>query len=579
MTDAAHTDTNGPAQAGPLRAETPDAVGAYPRLSSEQLQTLAARGRRRELQGGEVLIRSGEHPAAFFAILDGHLLTADTEPGGGMPSSGDDVAVSVHGPGRFVGDIGLIEGQPSFVTVVAIENSAVLEIPIAELQAIVNGDPILGELILRAYLIRRSLAIGFGSGLRIIGSCFSPRTRELLDFIARNRLPHRLVDLDEDPKAEAFIRQAGVTMDDLPLVILGGDRLIRNPSSATLAAELGMRLPTPPSTCDLLVIGAGPAGLAAAVYGASDGLSVYLCDSVATGGQAATSARIENYLGFPAGISGSELAERALLQVRKFGATLDIPAAVSAVIPEDGRFRVEFADAHEVSADAVVVATGVQYRRLTATGLERFEASNVFYAATVQESRVCAGEPVAVVGGGNSAGQAALFLARTAAKVYLLVRGQDLNVGMSRYLVEQIEHDSRIEVLLSTEITEAHGDTYLDEIVAQGPAGQRTLQVGHVFVFAGARPATFWLDPAVARDEDGYLLTGTDANLINSRGSVREGTAEVSLPLETTVPGLFAIGDVRHGSVKRMSSAIGEGASVVRQVHDYLNGGRHLRTP
>ncbi len=575
MNERGETDVTGSTSSP--RGETPDVLGAYPRLTDEQLTMLAARGRRREVRGGEVLIRPGEHSSAFFAILDGHLLTADTENQvGAVAPPSEQAAVSVHGPGRFVGDIGLLEGQPSFVTVAAIEDGTVLEVPVAELQSIVTRDPILGEIILRAYLIRRSLAIGFGSGLRVIGSCFSPRTRELLDFIARNRLPHRLVNLDEDPQAEAFIRQSGLTLDDLPLVILGGHRLIRNPTPVALAAELGMRPPAPPSTCDLLVIGAGPAGLAAAVYAASDGLSVVLCDSVATGGQAATSARIENYLGFPAGISGAELAERALLQVRKFGVTLDVPATVRAVAPEDGRFRILFVDGRQMSAEAVVVATGVQYRRLTAAGLDRFEVSNVFYAATVQESRVCADVPVAVVGGGNSAGQAALFLARTASRVHLVVRGQDLEAGMSRYLIEQIEQNPRIDVLLSSEIVEAQGSSHLERIVVRGPDGRHSIPAGYVFVFAGASPATLWLDPLVARDGGGYLLTGTDI-LLGAPGSAAGGAAGRPFSLETTVPGLFAIGDVRHGSVKRMSSAIGEGASVVRQVHEYLEDGRHLR--
>lgn len=560
-------------------AETPDLIGAYPRLTPEQLEDLSARGRRRDVSGGEVLVRPGEHPAAFFVILQGHLLTADTDPETTGPVTDDGrVALGVHGPGRFVGDIGLLEGQPSFVTVVAIEDGAVLEVPVAELESIVTKDPILGETILRAYLIRRSLAIGFGSGLRVIGSGYDPRTRDLLDFIARNRLPHRLIDLDEDDRAEAFVRQAGLTPGDLPLVIIGGDRLVRNPTPAALALELGMRPPAPPSTCDLLVIGAGPAGLAAAVYAASDGLSVYLCDSVAAGGQAATSARIENYLGFPAGISGAELTERALLQVKKFGVMLDIPATVTSIIREDGRFRVRFSDGREISADAVVVATGVHYRRLDAEGLDRFEASSVFYAATVQESQICGNAPVAIVGGGNSAGQAALFLARTAADVHLIIRGSNLEAGMSRYLVDQIEHDPRIHVHLATRIVEARGRNRLENIVVEDSGGTRTsLGVKFVFVFAGAVPATGWLDPAVTRDNDGYLLTGTDAEYFASFNFRNDGPGRQLFPLETAIPGLFAIGDVRHGSVKRMSSAIGEGASVVRQVHEYLEGGRHLR--
>lgn len=561
----------------PVRAETPDSVGAYPRLTGAQLEKLALRGRTRTVKAGEVLTRNGEHPAAFFAVLDGHLLAADLEPEATEPAATSQPAVTIHGPGRFVGDVGLLEGQPSFVTIMAIDDGAVLEVPVTELKSIVLSDPSVGETILRAYLIRRSLAIGYGSGLRIVGSRFSPRTRELLDFVARNRLPHRLIDLDEDPKAEAFVRQSGLTAADFPLVILGGSRLVKNPTPASLADELGMRPPVPPSNCDVLVIGAGPAGLAAAVYAASDGLSVYLCDRVAAGGQAATSARIENYLGFPSGISGAELAERALLQVRKFGATLDIPATVQRVIREDGRFRVEFTDGHEVSTDAVVVATGVQYRHLSAAGLERFETSDVFYAATAQESRLCGNAPVAVVGGGNSAGQAALFLARTASQVHLIVRGPDLLTGMSRYLVDQIEQNPTIDVLLSTEVVEARGKTQLEELVVRDGSGQRrALRARHLFIFAGASPSTTWLDPSVARDQAGYLLTGEAARFHDDDVALADPERH-PLPLETSVPGIFAIGDVRSGSVKRMSSAIGEGASVVRQLHDYLNGGRHVR--
>ena len=567
------SDTFAPGDTHLAQAETPDTIGAFPRLSDEQVEALLERGQRRLLTEGEVLIRPGEHPASLYVVLDGHLLTADTEPAADPRHAEEPMAVGVHGRGRFVGDVGLLEGQPSFVFVSAVDDAEVAEIPVDELEAIVLSDPLLGEIILRAYLIRRSLAIGAGAGLRVVGSCFSPQTRDVLDFIARNRLPHRLVDLDEDEKAERLVRQLGATVADFPLVILGGSRTVLAATPARLAAELGMRPPAPPTTCDVVVVGAGPAGLATAVYAASDGLSVYLCDSVATGGQAGTSAKIENYLGFPAGVSGAELADRSLLQVRKFGVTLDIPATVQEVVEADDRFRVVFDDGREVTSEVVVLATGVKYRSLPAVGLDRFQTSYVFYAATAQEARVCVDAPVAVVGGGNSAGQAALVLARTSSRVYLVVRAAELGAAMSRYLVDQIQRHPRIEVLLSSEVVAADGGSRLERVTVRTRHGElQDLAVGHVFVFVGAVPATGGLTVGVQRDADGYLLTGSDAELA---GAHSPESARFSL--ETTVPGIFAVGDVRHGSVKRMTSAVGEGASVVRQIHEYLSGGRHNR--
>ena len=555
------------------QTETPDPVGAFPRLSDEQIDVMLERGRRRRLAKGEVLIRPGDHPSSLYVVLDGYLLTTDTEPADDPRPADEPSTVGVHGRGRFVGDVGLLEGQPSFAFVSAIDAAEVAEIPVEELEAIVTSDPLLGEIILRAYLIRRSLAIGVGAGLRVVGSCFSPQTRELLDFVARNRLPHRLVDLDKDEKAEQLVRRLGATVADFPLVILGGARTVLAATPARLAAELGMRPPAPPTTCDVVVVGAGPAGLASAVYATSDGLSVYLCDSVATGGQAGTSARIENYLGFPAGISGAELADRSVLQVRKFGATLDIPATVMEIVEDDDRLRVVFDDGREVTSEVVVLATGVRYRSLSAAGLDRFQTSNVFYAATAQEARVCGDAPVAVVGGGNSAGQAALFLARTSSRVYLVVRAAELEAGMSRYLVDEIQNHPRIEVLLSSEVVGADGDGRLERITVRSAHGElRELEVGYVFVFIGAVPATDRLTVGVQRDADGYILTGSDAELAGFHSS---GSARFSL--ETTVPGIFAVGDVRHGSVKRMTSAVGEGASAVRQIHEYLSKGRHNR--
>ncbi|NUU07870.1 FAD-dependent oxidoreductase [Leifsonia sp. C5G2] len=539
----------------PPPQETPDALGAYPRLTPPQLQSLREHGTTVEVAEGQVLVRAGEPLDSFFAVLEGRIAVTD----------GDGRQIEVHGPGRFAGDIGLLEGQPSFVSIAALERGSVLAVPIPALERIVTSDPVLGDVILRAYLIRRSLAIGAGAGLRIVGSRFSPDTRRLLDLAARNRIPHRLLDLDGDRAAETIAQRLRLDVADLPVVIVGGSRILRHPSVAEVAAALGIANARPGPSCELLVVGAGPAGLAAAVYGASDGLSVVLSDAVATGGQAARSARIENYLGFPAGISGAELAERARLQAAKFGATVFAPAAAEHLAPADDGLTVRFTDGTTLSPRAVVVATGMEYRRLAARNLERFEYTSVYYAATVNEARECGTDPVVVVGGGNSAGQAAVFLAATASRVHLVVRGADLGKDMSRYLVVQVEENPRVTVHLQSEVVEAAGGSRLETVtVEHRPSGDREeLATAHLFVFIGAVPATDWLGPGIQRDERGFLLTGPRHGEPDDR----------TQPFETSVPGVFAVGDARSGSVKRMSAAVGEGASVVRMVHDYLATG------
>ncbi|MCU1478752.1 MAG: cyclic nucleotide-binding protein [Subtercola sp.] len=556
-----------------LVAETPDTCGAYPRLTPSQLEALGEVGTTVRVSEGEVLARAGEPLVSFWVVLKGRLMVYKGDAGLGRSGQepGDDglggaaAKVEIHGPGRFVGDIGLLEGQPSFATIAAVESGIALEVPIEELERIVTGDPLLGDVILRAYLIRRSMEIGYGAGLRVIGSPFSPDTRRLLDFAARNRVPHRLLDVERDPAAEAIMRRTGLGVDDVPVVIVAGSRILRNPSIVEVAHALGLRRTRPPATSDLLVVGAGPAGLAAAVYAASDGLSVVLSDAVATGGQAARSARIENYLGFPAGISGAELADRANLQVAKFGATLFAPATAQSLTSDEGALAVQFSDGTSVSPRAVVVASGMEYNRLAAANLERFEYTSVYYAATINEARECGTDPVVVVGGGNSAGQAAVFLAGTASHVHLVVRGADLTASMSRYLIVQVERHPRITMHLQAVVVSANGSAHLESVIVEHvPSGERDeVATAHLFVFIGATPATSWLAPDIARDERGYLITG--------RGATPSGSSRHSL--ETSLPGVFAVGDARSGSVKRISAAIGEGASVVRMVHDHLETG------
>jgi thioredoxin reductase (NADPH) len=546
-----------------LATETPDTLGAYPRLTPLQLQVLSEVGTTSSVSEGQVLARAGEPLRSLFVVLEGRVMVYE-EPSR-TDLGGSDAGVEIHGPGRFVGDIGLLEGQPSFATIAALERGTVLEVPIPALERIVTGDPLIGDVILRAYLIRRSMAIGFGSGLRVIGSRFSPDTRRVLDFAARNRVPHRLLDLERDRAAEAIVLRLGLNVADVPIVIVAGSRILRNPSIVEVSRALGLRRTRPPATSDVLVVGAGPAGLAATVYAASDGLSVVLSDSVATGGQAARSARIENYLGFPSGISGAELAERANLQVAKFGATLFAPSAALQLTSKEGALEVGFSDGTIVSPRSVVVACGMEYNRLPAANLDRFEYTSVYYAATINEARECGTGPVAVVGGGNSAGQAAVFLAGTASRVHLIVRGADLTASMSRYLIDQVEAHPRISVHPQSVVVEANGAALLESVIVEHlPSGTREeLATAFLFVFIGATPATSWLGPDIERDERGYLITGLRTR---SPSSHRQ-------PFETSIAGVFAVGDARSGSVKRISAAIGEGASVVRMVHDFLETG------
>jgi thioredoxin reductase (NADPH) len=539
-------------------AETPDTHGAYPRLSDAQIAALAALGQRRSVQPDEVLFREGERDCDFFVVLAGTVAVVE---GRGTP---EEHVISVHGHGRFLGELSLLIGEGSFYAAVAADAGEVLAVPVDRLRELVARDPALGDLVLRAYLIRRSILIGLGAGLRIVGSRYSPDARRLRDFAARNRLPSRWLDLETDPGVEALLSQLGVAPSDTPIVIVHG-RLLRNPSNAELAAAIGLPAPTAPSTsCDLLVVGSGPAGLSAAVYGASEGMETVVLDGTATGGQAGTSPKIENYLGFPSGISGAELAERAVIQARKFGAKFEVPATATSIGRNGGQYTVRLDDAPPVTARSVVIATGAEYRRLDVPRLEHFEQMSIYYAASQAEAPLCRGAQVAIVGGGNSAGQAAVFLSRYAARVTLIVREPDLGEHMSRYLVDQIGRIANVHVMLGTEVRELLGDRALEAVVVADRAGaRRVIRARALFVFIGMTPCTGWLDGLVDLDDHGFVRTGQHARRVAS-GAVYPDTDWPCSMLETSQPGIFAVGDVRSGSIKRVAVAVGEGAMAIR---------------
>jgi thioredoxin reductase (NADPH) len=515
-------------------------------LSASNLETIAARGQERTAQAGDVLYKIGDARYPFIAILEGEVAIVD--------AAGHEIVR--HGPSGFLGELNLLSGQTVFVNAVALQPLRYIALDRDDLRALMFDDGPLGDLLLSTFIARREALQLTGVGLEIFGPHSSESTRRLVEFAQRNRLPYAWHDPErsDDPALAALV--GGLDSSELPLVRLPGGLELRNPSGGDVSRAIGIGLELAArEDVDLVVIGGGPAGLGAAVYGASEGLDTLVVEGTALGGQAGTSRRIENYLGFPGGISGSELTSRAVSQARKFHARTATPYRAVALEPGAERHVVRLEGDHEVSARAVVLATGASYRRLPVANLADYEGISIFYAAGPPEAQRCGARRVGVVGGGNSAGQAAVWLARGGALVTLLHRRADVRETMSNYLVLELERYG-VAVRDRSEIAELHGSggdleavTLLD--------GDR-LSVSFLFLFLGADPCTEWLGDIVARDEHGFVLTAAAAGADNV--------------METSVPGVFAIGDVRSGSVKRCATAVGEGAMVVRFIHEHLSG-------
>ena len=543
--------------------EPADRHGAFPRLDDDQRARLRAAGTVRAVETGEVLFQDGDAGIDFFVVESGAVAIVQ---GYGRENR----VIAVHGPHRFLGELNLLTGSPAYLTAVVRDPGEVIQVPAARLRKLVSGDEELSDLILRAYMSRRSILIDLGAGVRLVGSHYSRDSRRLREFLARNRMPYQWLDLEDDDEADKLLQALGICAADTPVVI--GSEVLRNPSNAELAKMLGLgSRGTPPAMCDLVIVGGGPAGLAAALYGASEGLDTQAIDSVAFGGQAGTSSRIENYLGFPTGISGSELAERAALQARRLGARLVVPAEAVGLANENGHYAVELAGGGFVRGRTLIVASGAQYRKPDLANLDRYEGAGVYYAATQAEAQLCASAPVLIVGGGNSAGQAAMFMSQHASSCRLLIRGDDLGKSMSRYLIDEIEREPRIEVLTRHEITELRGDDALEAAIVRdgGTGSSRELAVKALFIFIGASPHTDWLRGHVAMDDHCFLLTGRD---VQGEDLAAYG-GDRPFFLETSRPGIFAVGDVHSGSVKRVASAVGEGSMAVRLVHQRLAEG------
>jgi thioredoxin reductase (NADPH) len=543
-------------------------VGA-PVFGDAELAELAKFGTERAVEYGDVLFRAGDATYDFMVVLEGEVEIVRPDPVG-------ETVIVTHGPGRFLGELNLLTGQRLFLTARVVRPGRVIVITQTEFRRLMSSKPDLADVIFRALVDRRDrLRAGPGSAaIRIIGSRYSGEAMALRSFAARSRLVHQWIDLEDADDVDVLLASIGLRARDTP-VVLTPNAVLRHPTPGEFAAHLGLTFQSPPGYLfDLVVVGSGPAGLAAAVYGASEGLDTISLDAIGTGGQAGASARIENYAGFPYGISGEELTSRTAMQAQRLGARLSSPCTVSGLRVESGFHAVKLADDSEIPARAVIVATGARYQRLAVDDLERFEGAGVYYAATELEVRTCAGSPVVVVGGGNSAGQAALSLAREGCAVSIVIRRDDLAHSMSSYLVERIDADPRITLLTCTEVRALGGDRYVEAVVLEHtPTGaRRSVPCRGLFCFIGADPSTAWLDDAVELDARGFVLT--DRALPGGALEHPVFASREPLPFETSTPGVFAVGDVRHGSMKRVAAAVGEGSSAVRSVHEYLASAR-----
>src|ERR687890_2491143 len=538
-----------------------------PTLREDQIEILRRYGQARKTEVGDVLFRAGDTSNDFIVILEGEVEVIDD-------FAGEARTIGVFLAGRFLGELNMLTGQAMYLTAVVREGGEVLAITRERLKEVVTEEPNLSDVILKAFLARRAYMIRTGLGLRIIGSRHSSDAARLREVAARNRLPHVWIELEDDPGAEALLERFGAKASDTPVTVWQTKEVLKNPTDAEFAHTTGLKVDAPlEQTYDLVVVGAGPAGLGASVYGASEGLSTLALESTALGGQAGTSSRIENYLGFPAGLSGFELASRAMVQADKFGARTAVPQAAVGLRREDGHYRIELSEGGEVEARSVIAATGARYRRPDVPSLEHFEGVSVHYAATETEAQRCEGEEVVVVGGGNSAGQAALFLAGRTQRVYLLIRGDDLAKGMSRDLVERVAAAENIEHLPNNEVSELVGEDRLEGVVVEDnrSGARRTLGTVALFVFIGAQANTAWLQGTAELDKRGFVLTGRALDASPLEGEAWQGLSREPYRLETSLPVVFAAGDVRSGSIKRCVSAVGEGAMAVSLVHQYLS--------
>lgn len=539
----------------------------FPTLTPAQIARIWSRGRVRKVRAGEVLVEAGMQSVPFFVVTEGRTEAV-------RPTGTAETLVAVHGPGEFTGEVSMLSGRRTLVRIRALEDGEVIELKREDLLSLVQTDAELSEIFMRAFILRRVELVAHGIGdVVVVGSNHSAGTLRIREFLTRNGHPHTYIDVERDRGVQDLLDHFQVHVADVPVVICRGESVLRNPTNEGVAECLGFNEGIDQTHLrDLVIIGAGPAGLAAAVYGASEGLDVLVLESNAPGGQAGLSSRIENYLGFPNGIAGQELAGRAYVQAQKFGAQVMIAKGAKRLACAKKPYAIELEDGARVPARAVVIATGAEYRRLAVANLAEFEGTGIYYGATFVEAQLCSGEEVIVVGGGNSAGQAAVFLAKSARHVHMLVRADGLAETMSRYLIRRIENDPAITLHAQTEIIGLEGaDGVLEHVRWRNKesGAEEPKQIGHVFLMMGASPNSDWLGKCLALDAKGFIKTGPDLT--------REDLLAAHWPLkrpphllETSLPGVFAVGDVRRGDIKRVASAVGEGSIAVAFVHQVL---------
>src|SRR5215470_7851636 len=538
-----------------------------PPLNDEQLALLRRYGQERPTRPGQVLFREGDRTYDFIAILSGTVGVVDHEAGAVRE-------LAILGPGRFVAELSLFTGERVFATAVVREPGSVLVVPVDRLQEVIAQDQTLSDVIVQVILRRRQWFAQQRAGLRIVGSRTSPDSRRLQEFATRNRLPHVWVDLDTDPGAGAVLAQQGLGPGDAPVVLMRGGEVLRNPSNSQLARAAGLGTgAVPPKTFEVAVVGAGPAGLAASVYGASEGLATAIIDAMGVGGQIGTTSRIENYLGFPVGVSGEEFAERSLVQALRFGVTLLVPRTATALTRHGEDYVIRLEDGDALAARTVIIATGVTYRQLDAAGLDRFEGAGVFYTPLAAQDQIMPRDPVVIVGGGNSAGQAATWLADRGHPVTVVIRGEGLAASMSQYLIDRIAQQPAITIVSHCAVREVDGTGRLERVVVEDvtTSARRTLPAAALFVLIGAEAHTHWLAGSIELDSHGFIVTGSDLSEPARNAPIWEESGRDPYLLETSLPGVFAVGDVRSNSVKRVASAVGEGSIAIRLASEHLS--------
>jgi thioredoxin reductase (NADPH) len=551
----------------PLASTAPShAERLFPTLTSAQMARIAAHGRRRIIARGEVLVDVGDRDVPFFVVVSGEIQAL-------RPTGATEMLIVAHGPGQFSGEAIMITGRRAMGRLRVTEPGEAIELEREQLLALIQTDAELSEILMRAFMLRRLELIAHEFGdVVVVGSAHCAGTLRVKEFLTRNGHPFHYIDLDRDAEAQALLDQFHVTAADVPVLICGGDVVLRNPTNAQIAECLGFNAAIDEArVTDLVIVGAGPAGLAAAVYGASEGLDVLVLESNSPGGQAGSSSRIENYLGFPTGISGVDLTGRAYAQAQKFGAQIIIAKGATQLACDRQPYAVRIAEGSNVRARAVIIATGAEYRRPPLANLSQFEGAGVYYTAMPMEAQLCVGEEVIVVGGGNSAGQAAVFLAQTAKRVYMLVRGNGLADTMSRYLIRRIEDNPAIVLRAHTQIVALEGNGHLEKVQwRDGRTGElQTNDIRHVFMMTGAVPNTGWLERCVVLDAKGFIKTGPELSQ-DDLTAARWPLTRPPYLLETSRPGVFAVGDVRGGNIKRVASAVGEGSIAVAFVHQVL---------